>query len=302
AGSVDRICHVAALVNHRLSYSNLFGPNVLGSAEVIRLALSEKRKAIDFISTVGVFMLLEKGGGIHEGSAYKAEIQLSEKYAAGYAISKWAGENLFRKAHKEYDLPVNVFRCDMILPDQRYKGQLNSSDMLTRLLYSILTTRLAPESFYRREGNSKSYAHYPGLPVDTLSKAIAGAYRFEDQAYKVYHAINYVKDDISLDSFVDWIETAGYEINRIEEHPSWYERMQTKLKSLPEAERQLSALDILMAYARPMKSGYSNIGTANFQELVAALDELGPLSSLSEAYIHKYLKDMELRGLFSKQK
>ncbi len=185
---VDRICHVAALVNHRLAYQHLFGPNVVGTAEIIRLAITNTRKPIDFISTVGVFRCLDTPRDINEKVPFKQELELSKDYAAGYAHSKWAGEILLQKANEVCDIPVNVFRCDMILPDQYYKGQANTSDLLTRLLYSIVLTGLAPQSFYgSRKSGRRKVPHYDGVPVDILSKAIVGVRHQNFSDYTVYH-------------------------------------------------------------------------------------------------------------------
>ena len=54
ADTVDLIVDPAALVNHVLPYSQLFGPNVVGTAELIRLALTTKQKPYTYVSTVGV--------------------------------------------------------------------------------------------------------------------------------------------------------------------------------------------------------------------------------------------------------
>ncbi|EUA34717.1 male sterility family protein [Mycobacterium xenopi 3993] len=53
ADTVDVIVGPAALVNHVLPYSELFGPNVLGTAELIRLALTTKIKPYTYVSTIG---------------------------------------------------------------------------------------------------------------------------------------------------------------------------------------------------------------------------------------------------------
>ena len=298
---VDRICHVAALVNHRLAYQHLFGPNVVGTSEVIRLAISEMRKPIDFISTVGVFRFLEEARGIKENAPFKQDIELSDDYAAGYGASKWAGEILLQKAHESFDMPINIFRCDMILPDRQYKGQANESDMLTRLLYSIVLTGLAPQSFYglRKSGKRKS-PHYDGLPVDLLSKAIVGVHSQDHQKCITYHALNYLDDAVSLDRFVDWIESAGYSITRIANHTEWYDRIETKMKALPEDQRQYSALNILMAFKQAHYGGPSWIDSEHFKILVQSLDTLGSLPHLSEDYIHKYLEDLSLLGMIQK--
>ena len=47
AREVDLIVHPAALVNHVLPYAQLFGPNVVGTAAVMRLAISERLKPGD---------------------------------------------------------------------------------------------------------------------------------------------------------------------------------------------------------------------------------------------------------------
>ena len=54
ADTVDLIVDPAALVNHVLPYSQLFGPNALGTAELIRIALTTKQKPFVYVSTIGV--------------------------------------------------------------------------------------------------------------------------------------------------------------------------------------------------------------------------------------------------------
>src|SRR6185436_15357544 len=54
ADTVDLIVDPAALVNHVLPYSQLFGPNVLGTAELIRIALTTKIKPFVYVSTMAV--------------------------------------------------------------------------------------------------------------------------------------------------------------------------------------------------------------------------------------------------------
>ena len=177
----------------------------------------------------------------------------------------------------------------MIMPDQSYKGQANTADMLTRILMSIALTGLAPKSFYKESGRQN--AHYVGVPVDVLAKTICGVHTSVHDTCKTYHSINYNKDAISLDSFVDWIESAGYPIHRFDDHSEWYERMETKLKAMPEEIRRQSALDVLIAYKRQGRGGQNKIGASNFEQLVKELDNLSSLPSLSETYIHKYLND-----------
>ena len=56
--------HPAAFVNHVLPYQQLFGSNVVGTAELIRLALAHHRlKRFVNVSTVAAAML--SAGGCH---------------------------------------------------------------------------------------------------------------------------------------------------------------------------------------------------------------------------------------------
>ena len=288
-------------MNHRLAYPHLFGPNVVGTIEILRLAISNTKKTIDFVSTVGVQGLVDKRKMNNEDSPLLEEVKMTNHYANGYAISKWASEHLLQKASKALDLPINTFRCDMILADQRYKGQVNNTDMFTRLLYSIILTGLAPTSFYIPNADgSKASAHYDGTPVDVLTKAIIGVSETEHKGHKTYNLLNYHHDDNkSLDTFVDWIEAAGYSINRLD-HKTWVSRIKDKLKALPEEQRQQSVLDLMMAYSRPYPSNVVTAGSANYQALVKQLFNGGDIPHLSKEFIDKNLADMRLLGMIGK--
>ena len=293
---VDRICHPAALVNHRFEYAHLFGPNVIGTAEIIRLAITHHKKPIDFISSVAVERYLETSQINNEASPLLPQVKLSGHYAAGYGISKWAAEHLLKNANETFGIPVNVFRSDMILAHQTYKGQINSADMLTRLLFSIITTSLAPVSFYQKNKDGQvSKAHYDGVPVDVIAKAVVEVCDTEQTGLQVFNVQNYHQNDgVSLDSFVDWIISAGYKVQRLDKHKKWFERMQDKLNTLPDEQKQQSALDILVAYSRPYPPASNPAGCDNFKGLIQTLNAGADIPHLSETYIHKCLADMRL--------
>ena len=146
AHNVDQIIHPAALVNHVLPYTEEFGPNVVGTAEVIRLAITARIKPVTYLSTVAVAMSVAAEDFVEDGDIREVSPvrPVDSSYANGYANSKWAGEVLLREAHDLCGLPVAVFRSDMILAHTRFAGQLNVPDAFTRLLQSILVTGIAP--------------------------------------------------------------------------------------------------------------------------------------------------------------
>ena len=300
ASEVDRICHVAALVNHRLAYEHLFGPNVVGTAEIIRLATTERKKPIEFVSTLGVLPLLDMSKGDHEQAPPLESIPLTDRYAGGYAASKWAGEHLLRQANRELGVSVNILRGNMMLPHESYRGQINTGDLFTRLLYSIVITGLAPQSFYVSNDNGQH--HYDGLPVDIVAASVIAASEIRDDECLAFNIHNFHDNDgCSLDAFVDWIESAGHRISRIPNHGEWLARFSDKLHVLPEEQKKQSAIDILGAYAHPIEgNGATHMACKNYQALVKSeLVETG-IPHLNEAYIHKCLADMESLGMIER--
>jgi fatty acid CoA ligase FadD9 len=304
ANTVERIVHPAALVNHVLTYEHLFGPNVFGTAELIRLALTKRQKRFDFVSSAAVNLYVDRTRGVNEDSPLLQSVTLSDDYAAGYGVSKWAGEALLLDAHNRFGLPVNIYRGDMMLAHRRYKGQINVPDMITRLFYSIIMTGLAPESFYEFEPDArKAKAHYDGLPVDFIAAAIVGSSSKAHRSIRTYNVQNHHSDDgVSLDSIVDWIESAGYVVERVPDHAQWLQRFETKLSTLTEQQRQHSSLSVLGAWRRPHPAHPPQDGCVHF---IAAVKELscGPeVPHITEQFIHKYLDDMLCLGLIGQPK
>lgn len=95
AGEVDAIIHAGALVNHILPYGHLFDANVLGTTELIELALTGNLKKFVFISSIAVATPTEGQEAVDEDSDIRLSLPnmaVDHNYANGYATSKWAGE------------------------------------------------------------------------------------------------------------------------------------------------------------------------------------------------------------------
>jgi fatty acid CoA ligase FadD9 len=295
ASEVDRIVHPAALVNHVLGYEDLFEPNVAGTAEVIRLALTTCQKPIDFVSSVAATMLVDRTTGVHEDSSLREKATLANGYGWGYGASKWAAEHLLHSAQRRFGLPVNIFRGDMMLAHSRYPGQINVPDVFTRLLYSIIVTGLAPESFYV---GGQGAAHYDGLPVDFVAGAIAGIGADGEHGLRTFHVLNHHADDgLSLDTFVDWIQAAGYTVERVPDYRDWIERFEGKLRALPEDRRRHSSLSVLDSLRRPVDATEPMMGSHNFEAAIRELP-IGPEAPhVTRKFIEKTLADMRMLSL-----
>jgi fatty acid CoA ligase FadD9 len=297
AGKVDRIVHPGALVNHVLPYQDLFGPNVAGTAELVRLALTDRRKRFDFVSSAATTYLIDRGAGNDEDSPLVQEIDLA-KYRMGYGTSKWAAEQVLNSAHQRFGLPVNVFRGDMMLAHRRYQRQINVPDVFTRLLASVVMTGLAPPSFHSLgPDGSRQRAHYDGMPVDFVAAAVVGISVEPHDEIRTFHVLNHHADDgISLDTFVDWVQEAGYPVERVPGYDDWLQRFETKLRTLPEAKRQHSSLTVLGSLSRP-RPIEPMVGSKRFQDAVRALP-IGPeIPHLTQEFILKCLDDMRQLGI-----
>ena len=302
--NVDLIVDPAALVNHMLPYPQLFGPNVVGTAELIRLALTTRQKPVSFVSSVGVGAAIPFGEFTEDADVRitGATRSIDDNYASGYATSKWAGEVLLRQAHDLCGLPVTVFRCDMIMAETTYRGQLNVPDMVTRLILSIAATGLAPESFYLPgAGGGRPRAHFDGLPVDFVTEAISTLTLDGDgRGFRTFHVVNPHDDGIGLDEYVDWMMHAGCRIERIDDYRQWLMRFETALRNLPERQRQASLLPLLVSFQHPQPALAGTFAPAQrFQEAVAqnGIGASGDIPHIDQAIIEKYLSDLELLGL-----
>ena len=303
ADTVDLIVDPAALVNHVLPYRELFGPNVVGTAELIRLALTTKMKPYTYVSTGGIADQI--GPSVFVEDADIRQIgpirKLDDSYANGYGTSKWAGEVLLREAHEASGLAVAVFRCDMILADTKYHGQLNLPDMFTRLMLSLVATGLAPGSFYELDSaGRRQRSHYDGLPVDFIAEAICVLGGQLVQGHETYHVMNPHADGIGLDRYVDWLIDAGYDIRRIADFDEWRERFERALRALPDRQRDNSILPLMHAYRVPQKPIQGSVAPAGrFRAAVnaAQIDSTGDIPHVTPPIIEKYITNLHMLGL-----
>ncbi|MEB4210953.1 carboxylic acid reductase [Mycobacterium sp. 94-17] len=306
ADTVDVIVDPAALVNHVLPYSELFGPNALGTAELLRIALTSKQKPFTYVSTIGVGDQIEPGKFVENADVRQisATREINDNYANGYGNSKWAGEVLLREAHDLCGLPVTVFRCDMILADTTYAGQLNLPDMFTRLMLSVAATGIAPRSFYALDADgNRQRAHYDGLPVEFIAAAIStlGTQILDsDTGFQTYHVMNPYDDGIGLDAYVDWLVEAGYSIERIADYSEWLRRFETSLRALPDRQRQYSLLPLLHNYQEPEKPINGSMAPTDVFRAAVQEAKIGPdkdIPHVSAPVIVKYITDLQLLGL-----
>ncbi|MGD1204787.1 amino acid adenylation domain-containing protein [Mycobacterium seoulense] len=309
AETVDLIVDAAALVNTVLPYRELFGPNVMGTAELIRIALTTKIKPYTYVSTSAVGHQVERSLFTEDADirVISPTRTIDNSYGNGYPNSKWAGEVLLREAHDLCGMPVSVFRSDVILADTTYAGQLNVPDVFTRTALSLLATGVAPSSFFQldAEGNRQP-AHFDGLPVGFVAEAIATLGARVVDGFETYHVMNPHDDGIGPDEFVDWLIEAGYPIERIDDFGEWLQRFEAGLRALPDRQRRYSVLEVLqfllhtaeqLQPPEPTRACYAP--TDRFRAAVQEA-KIGPAQDIphvSAPIIVKYATDLQLLGM-----
>jgi glycopeptidolipid biosynthesis protein len=308
ADTVDLIVDPAALVNAVLPYSELFGPNVVGTAELIRLALTTKLKPYTYVSTADVGDQIEQSAFTEDADirVINPTRTVNGSNASDYGTSKWAGEVLLREANDLCRLPVAVFRCSRVLADTTYAGQLNMSGLFTRMVLSVVATGVAPRSFYRLGADGgRQRAHFDGLPVEFVAEAITTLGAQVVDGFETYHAMNPHDDGIGLDEYVDWVIEAGYPIRRIDDFGEWVQGCETALRALPDRQRQHSLLSMLSLRnskddPQPLEpSRGSSAPTDRFRAAVQKA-KIGPnndIPHVSAPIILKYVTDLQLLRL-----
>jgi len=126
ATHITTIFHCGSLVNHVWEYSMLRAANVLGTTEIMRLALDPRGAVptLHYVSTISV---------INNGDENTIESPDILDNMGGYAQSKWVAEGRVRAAAAKGLLPATIHRPGLIGPDT-WTGSANTNDWLIRFI------------------------------------------------------------------------------------------------------------------------------------------------------------------------
>lgn len=196
AAQVDAIYHCGAWVNFARPYAALKAANVLGTQEMLRLAVTDRLKPVHHVSTVFVAM-----GAIQARAELVLEdepLSLPQGHDTGYTESKWVAEGLCRLAMQR-GLPVAVYRPGNILGDTR-SGVSNHDDYITKVLQGCVQLGAAPRRHYP----------LPVGPVDDIARTIVALSLDPDNLGKSHHVIH--PDPMPWDRLFEALRSFGHEV------------------------------------------------------------------------------------------
>ncbi|GCD98575.1 non-ribosomal peptide synthetase [Embleya hyalina] len=157
ADECDLIVHGGALVNLLYDYRMHREPNVLGTAELIRLARDAGGIPLHYISTLGV--LHDHALAVGHPVPEDVDITAVTPPSSGYSLSKWVAERL---VHAADDLPVTVLRLGEVMPAVDAAAVPNPTALTHLLLTAFERLGAVPRATIRSDYS----------PLDTIARAI----------------------------------------------------------------------------------------------------------------------------------
>lgn len=150
AAEIDEVIHCGAEVNFLLPASQLFAPNVLGTATLIQFCREGRAKRVHHVSSLAAKLkAVDVYGGAPAGTT-------------GYGYTKYLADRLIVRAQAQ-GLSARIYRADDVLPSI-CAGHVNQQSLVHMLLSCCLKLGVAPAGC----------GELGLLPVDALARWLCG--------------------------------------------------------------------------------------------------------------------------------
>ncbi|CCG84356.1 protein of unknown function [Taphrina deformans PYCC 5710] len=233
AGKVDCVIHNGALVHWVFPYSQLRGPNVLGTMTCLSLCATGKPKNFTFVSSTAVLdnehyvresdkLLAQGKDGILESDDMSGS---SKGLGIGYGQVKWVGEYVTREAGRR-GLSGCVVRPGYIVGDTE-TGVTNPDDFIVRLIKGCIQIGAYPD------------IHNPVnmTPVDHVARVVCAA-TFSPptspaghHALKVAHVTGHPRSRFI--DFLGMLSVYGFEAKKVDYIP-WKQMLESHVSQSKE--------------------------------------------------------------------
>ncbi|RMJ28823.1 Male sterility protein [Aspergillus sp. HF37] len=139
------VFHAAAKVNWCEPYSTHFEPNVLGTKNMLRVAVDGRRKTFHYLSSIdvwGVTGFVLGTEAVSEDGPLKVHLA-SLPFDTGYAQSQWVADEMVRKAQGA-GLPATIYRPGFVVGDKSTAAG-NPDDFFGRMVIGCIQLGYWPE-------------------------------------------------------------------------------------------------------------------------------------------------------------
>ncbi len=206
AQEIDMIFHNGAFVNFAYPYSVLKKANVLGTIEILKLAVKSKIKPIHYVSTTSVFdNIRNEIGTSRENNVISDDTQLvynsNLETMLGYTQSKWVAEKILQNARLQ-GVPITIYRPDIITGDSK-TGVWNLSDMAGKNLRSIAMSGIIPDKEIKFNWMPVNYVGQAIVYLSTLSNSLNQNYNLASTS------------DFTLQDLGELLREIGYPIKEL---------------------------------------------------------------------------------------
>jgi thioester reductase-like protein/amino acid adenylation domain-containing protein len=243
AESVDAIYHNGAWVNFTYPYSQLKSANVLGTQEVLRLAVQSKVKPVHFISTIGVVGAADRNLEIVSETT---PIDRSEQIESGYTQSKWVAEKLVTIARDRH-IPVTIYRPGRISGHSQ-TGVCNPDDHTFRMIRGCIQLGTVPQD--------DSLVNL--TPVDFVVGAIVHLSNQPESLGKTFHLFN--PQPTPWSEVVNSIISLGYPLKQLD-----YQQWRKELLTTAERSPEHALFPLISTFDAPHKPPNSIRGTGAYE-------------------------------------
>jgi amino acid adenylation domain-containing protein/thioester reductase-like protein len=146
ARDADAVLHAGALVNFLYDYRAHRGANVLGTAELLRLAQQDHPVPLHHVSTLGV---LDREAALHDGPMPEdVDPERVRPPETGYSRSKWVAERQLARA-RAAGATVTVLRLGEVMPAA--SGPANPRALTHLLLTAFARLGACPDTVLRSD-------------------------------------------------------------------------------------------------------------------------------------------------------
>jgi amino acid adenylation domain-containing protein/thioester reductase-like protein len=197
---IGKIYHCAAAVNHLFIYNALRETNVLGAIELIKFSTKNKKKDLEYVSTMDITLLK------HNSKNFDDE-KKNIKDKMGYIQTKWVAEYLFEQASRLLGLNINIYRPGNIIGDLLGGTMDPNTNHFLMLLKGCIQLGYAPD----RE------IFVEMTPVNLIADAITQlSMQKRKQSLAVYPLHN--PHAISWKDYINILIDAGISLKLVDKH------------------------------------------------------------------------------------